>query len=366
MTGNTSNPLRDGASEAQPASAYRRNFLAGVGAAAITAVATRASAQMRPGESHGIGALSQRYPDPLIQVIDPSFARYQLALAKVERIASGMRWSEGPVWFGDGRYLLWSDIPNNRMMRWEEETGRVSVFRKPSNNANGNTRDRQGRLLTCEHDTRRVTRTGYDGKISVVASHYEGKPLNSPNDIVCMSDGSIWFTDPPFGILGLYEGHPAKPELPTNVYRVDPKSGQLTVVAGDINRPNGLCFSPDESKLYVIQALPAPRTIQVFDVVDSGTKLANKRLFVTAEPDGTPDGMRCDVDGNLWAGWGMGREGLDGVAIFNPQGKLIGRINLPERCANVCFGGVERNRLFMAASTSIYSLYVNTQGVVGG
>lgn len=353
----TSNSRDDAIADAVESASGRRRFITAGAAAAAATVAPRAFAAWEP---------SQRYPDPSIQVIDPGFGKYQIGLAKVERLASGMRWCEGPVWFGDGRYLLWSDIPNNRMMRWEEETGRVSVFRKPSNNANGNTRDRQGRLLTCEHDTRRVTRTEYDGKVSVIASHYDGKPLNSPNDIVCKSDGSIWFTDPPFGILGLYEGHPAKPELPTNVYRVDPKSGQLSVVAGDLNRPNGLCFSPDESRLYVIQALPAPRTIQVFDVVDGGTKLANKRLFLTAEPDGTPDGMRCDVDGNLWAGWGMGREGLDGVAIFNPQGKLIGRINLPERCANLCFGGVERNRLFMAASTSIYSLYVNTQGAAGG
>jgi gluconolactonase len=250
-------------------------------------------------------------------------------------------------------------------MKWDEETGRVSAFRKPSNNANGNTRDRQGRLLTCEHDTRRITRTEYDGKITVIADKFEGKPFNSPNDIVCKSDGSIWFTDPPFGILGLYEGHSAKPELPTNVYRVDGKTGKISVVAGDIDRPNGLCFSPDESKLYIIEAALTPREIKVFDV-DGGTKLANKRLFLTAEPGGTPDGFRCDVDGNLWCGWGMGTEALDGVNIFNPQGKLIGRINLPERCANLCFGGVERNRLFMAASTSIYTLYVNTQGVAGG
>jgi len=368
MTRNATTPQQGGTLEAQERSSSRRNFITASGAAALAAVVPGASAQMRMGEGHGhgLGPLSQRYPDPLIQVIDPSFGNLRLGLAKVERIAAGMRWCEGPVWFGDGRYLLWSDIPNNRIMKWEEETGAVSVYRKPSNNANGHTRDRQGRLLSCEHDARRVTRTEYDGKITVIADRFDGKRLNSPNDIVCKSDGSIWFTDPPFGILGLYEGHPAKPELPTNVYRVDPKSGQLSVVTADINRPNGLCFSPDESKLYVIQALPAPRTIQVFDVVDGGAKLANKRLFLTAEPDGTPDGMRCDIDGNLWCGWGMGREGLDGVAIFNPQGKLIGRINLPERCANLCFGGVERNRLFMAASTSIYSLYVNTQGVAGG
>jgi gluconolactonase len=305
---------------------------------------------------------SQRYPDPLIQIIDPSFTPYRINTAKVERLATGMRWSEGPVWFGDGRYLLWSDIPNNRIMKWEEETGAVSIFRKPSNFANGNTRDRQGRLLTCEHDSRRVTRTEYDGTITVIADAFDGKRLNSPNDIVCRSDGSIWFTDPPFGILGNYEGHAAKPELPTNVYRVDPSSGRLSVVAGDINRPNGLCFSPDERRLYIIEAGTSPRVIRVYDVADGGTRITNGRTLVTAEPNGTPDGMRCDVDGNLWIGWGMGADGLDGVAIFNPAGRLIGRINMPERVANVCFGGLHRNRLFMAASTSLYSLYVNTQG----
>lgn len=339
------------------AAAGRRRFITAGAAVAAAAVAPRAFAAWEP---------SQRYPDPSIQVIDPSFGKYQLALAKVERLASGMRWCEGPVWFGDGRYLLWSDIPNNRIMKWEEETGAVSVFRKPSNNANGNTRDRQGRLLSCEHDTRRVTRTEYDGKLTVIADRFEGKPLNSPNDIVCKSDSSIWFTDPPFGILGLYEGHPAKPELPTNVYRVDGKTGKLSVVAGDVSRPNGLCFSPDESKLYIIEAGVTPRAIRAYDVVDGGTRLANSPTLLVAEPGGTPDGMRCDVDGNLWVGWGMGREGLDGVAIFNPQGKLIGRINMPERVANICFGGIERNRLFMAGSTSIYSLYVATQGVAGG
>jgi gluconolactonase len=305
---------------------------------------------------------SPRYPDPLIRIIDPSFARYRLALAKVEKIASGLRWAEGPVWFGDGRYLLWSDIPNNRIMKWEEETGAVSVFRKPSNYANGNTRDRQGRLLTCEHDTRRVTRTEYDGSITVIADRFDGKPLNSPNDIVCKSDGAIWFTDPPFGILGYYEGHAAQPELPTNVYRWDPQTGKLAVVAGDVNRPNGLAFSPDESQLYIVEAGVTPRVIRAYHV--AGARLSGGRVLITAERDGTPDGLRVDVDGNLWAGWGMGAEGLDGVAVFNPQGKLIGRIELPERCANLCFGGRHRNRLFMCASTSVFSLYVNTQGAV--
>ena len=309
---------------------------------------------------------SQRYPDPLIQILDPGFAKYRINSAKVERLASGMRWSEGPVWFGDGRYLLWSDIPNDRIMRWEEETGSVSVFRKPSHFSNGNTRDRQGRLLTCEHDTRRVTRTEYDGAITVLAESHGGEPLNSPNDIVCKSDGSIWFTDPPFGILGNYEGHTATPELPTNVYRLDPETRQMSVVAGDVNRPNGLCFSPDERRLYVVEAGVTPRVIRAYDVTGGGKQLGAPRALITAEPNGTPDGLRCDVDGNLWVGWGMGAEGLDGVAVFNPSGKPIGRINMPERVANVCFGGRHRNRLFMAASTSLYSLFVNTQGAAGG
>ncbi len=338
----------------------RRSLLAAGAATAASLATPRIWAQPAPQWQP-----SQRYPDPLIKILDPSFARYRIGLAKVERIASGMRWCEGPVWFGDGRYLLWSDIPNNAIMRWDEETGRVSTFRKPSNNANGNTRDRQGRLLTCEHDTRRVTRTEYDGSITVIADRYDGKPLNSPNDIVCKSDGSIWFTDPPFGILGNYEGHVAKQELPTNIYRVDP-AGKVNIATGDVNRPNGLCFSPDESKLYVVVASATPREIHVFDVTDKGTRLANRRTLLTAEADGTPDGFRCDVDGNLWCGWGMGREGLDGVMIFNSSGKRIGQIDLPERCANLCFGGLRRNRLFMTASTSVYSLYVNTQGVLGG
>jgi gluconolactonase len=333
----------------------RRSFLTGCGAL-VAAAGVRASGQQWQE--------SQRYPDPRIEVVDPSFARYRIASAKVERIATGMRWAEGPVWFGDGRYLLWSDIPNNRLMKWEESSGAVSVFRAPSNFSNGNTRDRQGRLVTCEHDTRRVTRTEYDGTVTTLADTFEGKRLNSPNDVVCRGDGSIWFTDPPFGILGNYEGHTAPPELPTNVYRLDPASRRLTVVAGDINRPNGLAFTPDESRLYVIEAGVTPRVIRVYDVLDNGARLGNGQVFATAEPEGTPDGLRVDVDGNLWVGWGMGTEALDGVAIINPAGRTIGRIHIPERVANVCFGSLRRNRLFMTASTSVYSLFVNTNGTV--
>jgi gluconolactonase len=308
---------------------------------------------------------NQRYPDEAVEILDPSFAKYRLPLASVEQLATGCRWSEGPVWFGDGRYLLWSDLPNDRIMKWEEETGAVSIFRKPSDNANGNTRDRQGRLVTCEHDARRVTRTEYDGAITVLMDRFEGKKLNSPNDVVVKSDGSIWFTDPPFGILGYYEGHRDTSELPTNVYRLDPQTGHATVVAGDVVGPNGLCFSPDEKILYVVESRTSPRHILAFDVRADGRQLANKRIHIDAGPEGTPDGMRCDVDGNIWAGWGM-TAALDGVRIFNPEGKPIGHIHLPERCANLCFGGRHRNRLLMAASHSVYSLYVNTEGALGG
>jgi gluconolactonase len=306
---------------------------------------------------------SQRYPDPAVEIIDQSFDRYRVKLASVERIAHGFRWCEGPVWFGDGRYLLWSDIPNDRIMKWEEETGAVSVFRKPSNYANGNTRDRQGRLVTCEH-LGRVTRTEYDGSITVVADSWQGKPLSSPNDVVVKSDGSVWFTDPPFGLLSWYEGRVAKQALPMNVYRVD-ANGEITVVEGEVNRPNGLCFSPDESLLYLVESGTSPRNVYVYDVVDGGRRLANRRKFIDVGT-GTPDGMRCDTDGNLWMGWGMGDAASDGVNVYNPDGRLIGRISLPERCANLCFGGLHRNRLFMAASKSVYALYVNAHGAVGG
>jgi gluconolactonase len=302
---------------------------------------------------------SQRVPDVAVKEIDGTFARYRLALAKVERLASGTRWAEGPVWFGDARCLVWSDVPGNRMLRWDEESGAVSDWRKPSGFANGNTRDRQGRLVTCEHGRRRLSRTELDGRVVTLADAFEGKKLNSPNDVVCRSDGSLWFTDPSFGILGWYEGAKADPELPTNVYRWD---GSLSVVAEGINQPNGLAFSPDESVLYIVESRSVPRKILAYDV-ESGKSLAHRRVLIDAGPAGTPDGLRVDVDGNLWCGWGMGAEGLDGVHVFNPDGRLIGRIDLPERCANVCFGGVDRNRLFMAATTSLYSLYVNTQGV---
>ena len=308
---------------------------------------------------------STRYPDPAIRILHPSFQPYRLVNASVERLATGFRWCEGPVWFGDARALLWSDIPNDRIMRWCEETGAVSVYRHASGFANGNTRDRQGRLITCEHGTRRVTRTEHDGRLTVLMDSFEGKPLNSPNDVVVRSDGSIWFTDPPFGLHTNYEGTIGEQELPARIYRLDPGSGNAAIVADDVLGPNGLCFSPDERWLYVVESRGMPsRKIRRFDVSDDDW-LLNNHLLIDAGP-GTPDGMRCDVNGNLWCGWGMGDPELDGVRVFNPAGEAIGHIALPERCANLCFGGVHRNRLFMASCHSIYALYVNAQGVAGG
>ncbi|WP_371821896.1 SMP-30/gluconolactonase/LRE family protein [Skermanella sp. TT6] len=302
-----------------------------------------------------------RYPDPAVEVVDPSFAKYRIGNANVERLATGLRWAEGPVYFRDGGYLVWSDIPNNRLMRWTEESGAVSVFRQVSNYTNGNTRDRQGRLISCEHGARRVTRTEYDGTITVLIDRFEGKRLNAPNDAVVHSDGGIWFTDPGYGILGDYEGGKAEFELPTNVYRLDPSTGRATVVASDFRRPNGLCFSPDQSKLYIADTgEDGPKQIRVFDVAE-GARLTNGRVFADMG-DGAADGMRTDIDGNLWASAGWAGEGYDGVHVFNPQGTLIGKIHLPEICSNVCFGGPRKNRLFMTGSTSLYAVYVNTRG----
>jgi gluconolactonase len=301
-----------------------------------------------------------------VQTLDPAFEKYRLPLAGVERLATGMRWAEGPVWFGDARHLLWSDIPNNRVMRWSEETGEVSEFRSPSNFSNGNTRDRQGRLVSCEHGGRRITRTEYDGTITPLVDSFGGKRLNSPNDLVVKSDGTVWFSDPVFGILGNYEGHRNEPEIDEQVYCLDPDTGEVIVVADGILGPNGLCFSPDESVLYIVESRGVPnRKILAYDVKEDGRALSNKRVLIDAGK-GTPDGMRCDIDGNLWCGWGMGDPDLDGVMIFSPEGNPIGRIALPERCANLCFGGRANSRLFMAASQSVYALYVNVSGVPGG
>jgi len=345
------------------------------------------------GALGGAGAQSfpfspnQRYPDPSVLVLDPSFLKYRIYSSTVEQLATGYRWIEGPVYFPKGGYLLFSDIPNQRIMKFDEATGKTTVFRENSNYANGNTKDLQGRLITCEHsNTRRVTRTEFDGKITVLADNYQGKKLNAPNDVVCKSDGTIWFTDPLFGISGDWEGIKAPSEqATTNVYRIE-KDGTLTAVITDIFNPNGLAFSPDEKKLYVVEARPTPnRSIWSFDVAPDGS-LSNKVKFYDAADQGALDGFRVDKDGNLWCGYGSngllqtdptstgtGRpflalrgksEDLDGVLVLNPQAKPIGFIKLPERCANLTFGGPKNNRLYMTSSHSLYALYVEAHAAV--
>ena len=312
---------------------------------------------------------STRLPDPRIEVLDERFLALRLLSGTVECLASGCSWAEGPQWFGDGRYLLFSDIPNNRILRWDECSGTTSEFRNPSQFANGLGRDRQGRLLACEHGTRRVTRTEYDGRITVLADRFQGKRLNSPNDIVSQRDGSIWFTDPPFGILGWWEGEPEQAELPHGVYRIDPASGELTCELSDLQGSNGLAFSPDEKRLYVVESRAMPhRKIWQYDV--AGRTLRNKRVYVDAGGPGAYDGIAVDVQGNVWCGFGSSGapgadlEALDGVRVYNAAGEPLAHIHLPERCANLCFGGALNNRLFMAASHSLYALHVNTRGAV--
>ena len=320
-----------------------------------------------PPESPGVAFTpSARYPDPAVEVLDPAFLKLRLYSAHVEQLVSGLRWAEGPQWFGDGRFLLFSDIPNNRILRWDDCSGLTSVFRAPSNNANGLARDRQGRLLACEHLTRRVTRTEYDGSVTVLADQWQGKRLNSPNDIVCARDGSVWFTDPLFGIGGHWEGAPAESETPWAVYRIDPATGELQRKIDDIAAPNGLAFSPDERGLYVVESRAEPhRKIWQYDHAADGS-LANKRLFVDAQGPGAYDGIAVDALGNVWCGFGSSSgaqaEQLDGVRVYDAAGKPIGHVHLPERCANLCFGGAKGNRLFMAASHSLYALHVNVQG----
>jgi gluconolactonase len=348
------------------------------------------------------GAPTTYFTDPDIISVDPSFSQYVQPNSAITRLYTGTLWAEGPAWNAEGRYLVWSDIPNNRQMRWLEDDGRVGVFRTPSNNSNGNTFDFQGRQISCEHLTRRVVRYELDGSATVVADSYNGKRLNSPNDVVPHPDGSIWFTDPPYGGQ-FYEGEPDasggstnptgkfnprlgqpagfsgyKRELPTNVYRVDP-SGKVDVVVTEdqIPDPNGILFSPDYKKLYVISTGKGPGDtgpggkgdIYVFDV-GGDNKLSNQRLFTDCMIDGVhcgPDGMRCDVDGNIWCSSNAGRAvGYSGVTVWTPAGKLIGRIRIPEICGNLCFGGPKRNRLFMAASQSLYAVYVGTQGASPG
>ncbi|WP_299845075.1 SMP-30/gluconolactonase/LRE family protein [uncultured Jannaschia sp.] len=331
----------------------------GVAMAAVGLTGGRAAADWAP---------SLRYPDPAIAILEPAFAPYRIFNSSVERLATGFDWMEGPVWFGDGRYLLVSDIPNDRMIRWDEVTGTASEFRRPSGWSNGNIRDLEGRLVTCEGGMRRVTRTEHDGSVTVLADTYEGKRLNSPNDLAVDGEGAIWFTDPPFQISNFYEGEKAEPEIDFHgVYRISPE-GTLELVLDDLKGPNGIVFSPDRQVIYIVEGRAAPdRLVWAYDVGADGT-LANKRRHVVATEHGALDGMACDVDGNLWCGWGStgapeaDPEVLDGVRIFDPSGRAIGHIHLPERCANLCFGGRHGNRLFMAASHSLYAVYVNTQG----
>ncbi len=339
----------------------RRGFLrtaAGTGLGALAGSAMAQAFEFKP---------NQRYPDSSVQILDPSFTKYRIYSSTVEQLGTGMRWAEGPVYFADGRYVLLSDIPNNRIMKYDEANHTFSVFRSPANFSNGLARDLQGRLLACEHLGRRVTRTEYDGRITVLADSFNGKKLNSPNDIVVKSDGSIWFTDPPFGIGGNWEGDKATPELPHSVYRIAP-DGKLGLITAELLGPNGLAFSPDEKKFYVVEGRAQPnRLVWAYDVGANGA-LSNKTKLIDANGPGALDGFKVDTEGNLWCGWGSNgspaakAEELDGVMVFNPQGKAIAHIRLPERCANLCFGGPKKNRLYMASCHSLYALYVEAHG----
>jgi len=293
------------------------------------------------------------------EILDERFRDFILGNAWVEKLHAGMRWAEGPVYFADGNYLVWSDIPNDRMLRWVDGGG-VTVFRQPSNHSNGNTRDRQGRLVSCEHGARRVTRTEPDGAITVLADSFRGKRLNSPNDVVVKSDDTVWFTDPPYGILSDYEGHRGDAEYGgCHVFRLDPRNGHLDVAADDFDKPNGIAFSPDESKLYVADTGGTHQKnghhhIRVFDVVD-GKRLAAGRVFAEVSP-GFADGLRVDTDGNVWTSAG------DGVQCYAPDGTPLGKVRVPEVVSNLTFGGPRRNRLFITATTSLYSVYVARNG----
>lgn len=371
----------------------RRNLLATLGTAAGAALAAPASAlaQARQGapasaptvvsnppRDFGPGAPPTTYfNDPDVLTIDPSFNALVQPNTSLARLWTGALWTEGPAWSSQGRYLVWSDIPNNRQLRWLEDDGRVSIFRNPSNNSNGNTFDPQGRQLSCEHLTRRVVRYEHDGSVTVIADAFQGKRFNSPNDVAIHRDGGIWFTDPPYGGQ-LYEGATFTRELPTNVYRVDP-GGRIDMVIPEeqVPDPNGLTFSPDFRRLYVASTGKGPGDtgpggkgeVYAFDI-GPDNKVSNRKLFTDCMIDAVkcgPDGLRCDVAGNVWMSSNAGRAlGYSGVTVWNPAGKLLGRIRLPEVCGNLTFGGPKRNRLFMAASQSIYTLYVATQGAAPG
>ena len=295
------------------------------------------------------------------EVIEPEFARCFVGHARVDRLWTGCRWAEGPAWFGGGRYLLWSDLPNNRIMRYDDTDGSVSVFREPSNYTNGNTVDREGRLLSCEHQGRRVSRTGHDGSITVLADSYDGKRLNSPNDLVVKSDGSIWFTDPDYGIIADYEGARAPREQDGgHVYRIDGSSGAVTRVANDFHHPNGLAFSRDEKWLYIADSGGSeepggPRHIRRLAVNADGRTLGESSVFAVCNA-GFFDGFRIDCDGRLWTSC------AEGVQCYREDGTLIGRVRIPEFAGNLTFGGLRRNRLFICGTTSLYAVYLKVNG----
>lgn len=338
----------------------RRSFFAA--GAAATAGAAALSGQDRDWTN----VRTTRYPDADIVTLDPRFTKYAIGNTPIQRLHVGALWAEGTAWNGVGKYLVWSDIPNDRQFRWIEETGTVSVFRSPSGNSNGNTFDYFGRQLSCEHGNRRVVRYEHDGSVTVLADAFEGKRLNAPNDVVVHpTTGDIWFTDPGYGSMLNYEGHKAPLEIKEAVYRIDGRDGSINKVTDEVVKPNGLCFSPDYSLLYVSDTGPDERDIKVWSV--NGGRLTNRKVIVDMHMDGfatagNADGIRCDVDGNIWAAAGWVGDGYDGVHVFAPNGDRIGLIKLPEICGNLCFGGQKRNRLFMAGSQSLYAVYVETQG----
>jgi gluconolactonase len=339
----------------------RRSLLAALsGAAALPTAAQQLTSQQNvasPVPRDWSGQTTIQYPDPDILTLDNRFRKYVIGNTVIKRLYTGTLWAEGPAWNGVGRYLVWSDIPNNVQMRWLEEDGRVTVFRNPSGYSNGNTFDFEGRELSCEHGNRRVVRYEPDGTVTVIADRFQGKRLNSPNDIAVHPDGSIWFTDPTYGILGNYEGFPAQSEIKQAVYRVDPKTRQMDKVTDDADQPNGICFSPDYKKVYVADT-GMPGDTRVYDI--DGKALRNGKRYVKLQAYGgrpsAADGIRCDADGNVWCG------AAPGVQIVAPDGTPIGIIRLPENCANISFGGTKRNRLFMCASQSLYAVYVLTTG----